>query len=172
MKARTHRLLERFSPPGLDVAREVRALRTGGVVAFIFSLTFFLRFFPARQALFRWDGLTYVLVSGEQMADFSVVLGSALYGFYILAVAALLTAALRRAYFEQDSKSIYTMRRLPRRETAQRCLVLPVLYALAALAAAFLLLCLYYFFYMAVTPAQCLPPHQWQRIWSVLSCWN
>ena len=72
MKARTHRLLERFSPPGLDVAREVRALRTGGVVAFIFSLTFFLRFFPARQALFRWDGLTYVLVSGEQMADFSV----------------------------------------------------------------------------------------------------
>lgn len=168
MKAAITKFLERFSPPGLDAVREMRALRAGGVVSFIFSLGFFLRFFSERSTLYEWNGLKNVLVSGRTMADFPAVLGGALYGFAALAVAALLTAALRRAYFEQDSKSIYTMRRLPRRETAQRCLVLPAIYALLALAAALLLLCLYYLFYMAVTPAQCLPPHQWQRIWSVI----
>ena len=69
------------------------------------------------------------------------------------------------SYF-QDSKSIYTMRRLPSVwELHRRCLTLPVCGMVIGLGTAFVLILLYYNVYIGLTPEICLTPGQWQKIW-------
>ena len=78
----------------------------------------------------------------------------------------VLLAAYHYAYHRQGSKSIYLMRRLPSKlELHRRCLTLPIAGILIALLTAFLLLLIYYAVYMNVTPAECLMPGQWQKLW-------
>ena len=73
------------------------------------------------------------------------------------------------ASFRQGSKNIYLMKRLPSRwELHRRCILLPALGMVGSLVMGFTLLMIYFAIYMLVTPDRCLPPDQWQKLWSVL----
>ena len=102
------------------------------------------------------------------MPDFTEILDRSLWGFLVAIIAALALIGVHYACHYQDSKSIYTMRRLPNRwELHRRCLTLPLLAAAVYLILAFVILLIFYAVYMNLTPDVCLTPGQWQKIWSV-----
>lgn len=148
--------LTRFVPPGVELSplRAAAACLTG-IAAFITLCVFSTR-------LSRWlDALTYQTA----MVDFCVVLGGALIPFFLLALCELAFLLYFYLTFFQGSKSIYLMRRLPRRELARRCLALPVSAAASTLLAAFAMLLICYAIYMVKVPDESLTPHQWQKLW-------
>lgn len=159
--------LDRWAPPGANWRTELKLLFWGLGLGFLFSLSFLAQFISERNSLFVWNGIERVLRQGVYMPDFVRVLGVSLMGFQLQVVMFMLgLAAGHYAAHWQGSKSIYLMRRLPSRwELHRRCLTLPAAGAFAGLLAAFLLLFVYYGVYMAFTPAPCLTPDQWTKLW-------
>jgi hypothetical protein len=161
--------LSRHAPPGFVLRPERRFFLAGMACAVLYSLGFLGRFFDARTNLYRYEGTKRVLLPGTLMPDFYVLLDNALIGFVVLALCMLVFILWHYLYHRQNSKSIYLMRRLPKRwELHRRCLTLPLAAVLLCLLAAGLLLLVYYWIYMAATPDVCLTPQQWQKLWSVL----
>mgnify|MGYP000928879343 FL=1 len=162
--------LSRHVPPGFDLGYELRFFAAGMTLAASWSLSFLYRFVSALWALYGYRGTERYLLPGAVMPDFHTLLGNALTGFLILAIwwiAAFVPA--HYAHHVVGSKSIYLMRRLPNRwELHRRCWTLPLSVVLLCLIVAAILLLTYYGIYMAATPEECLTPHQWQKIWSVL----
>ncbi len=158
----------RFVPLGMEAGQEKRWLIWGFSCSSGFSFLYFIfRCFRARQDLFitRVDGKRELL-EGAVMQDFREVLGIAFAGFAALALAMLGLAAFHYIYHRIGSRSIYLMRRLPDRfELHRRCLALPAAGIVLCAIACFLLLCIYYWIYIAMTPEQCLAPGQWQALW-------
>ena len=61
-----------------------------------------------------------------------------------------------------QSRSIYTMRRLPHaEELPRRCLAAPLAGVILSLLTMAILTALYYLIYRCATPAQCLNPQLW-----------
>ena len=86
------------------------------------------------------------------------LLGFSLWGCLLAALAMVALAAWHYGLHFRDSKSIYTMRRLPQRwELAKRCLTVPALAAAAYLTEAAVLLAIDFAIYRLATPAQALP---------------
>lgn len=162
--------LSRCAPPGLELKIEKRVFGWGMVLAVLFSLSFFIHFFNELERLLYWrNGAERTLRPNAVMPDFVEVLGNALLGFVILALCMAAFILVHYAYHHQGSKSIYLMRRLPNRwELHRRCITLPLAAVLLCLAAGFLLLLIYFAVYMRATPAVCLTPGQWRKIWSVI----
>ena len=160
--------LGRFVPPGTDAAQEKKWIVTGLACSAGFSLLYFIiRCCSAHNDLFatRLDGKRE-LIEGAVMLDFKDVLGIAFVGFAALSLAMLGLAAYHYIYHRIGSRSIYLMRRLPDRlELHRRCLALPAAGIVCCACAGFLLLCIYYWIYIAMTPEQCLVPGQWQALW-------
>lgn len=164
--------LRRYAPPGLELAMEGQMLFGGLLLSLLFSLSFLFRYSENYNDLYYWKEGTErvrVWIEGAIMPDFVVILGHALTGFWITATVMLSLIAVHYGYHHQGSKSVYLMRRLPDRwERHRRCLTLPILAALLALACGFVMLHLYFLLYMSVTPEQCLTPCQWRKIWREL----
>ncbi len=161
--------VEKYIPAGMDYWQEFKWLAIGAGLSFFYSLGFLFRLNGAYERLFRRIGMRKVLIEGAIMPDFPVILDKSLLGFGILVFGMIILAAYHYSYHYQGSKSIYLMRRLPDRfELWRRCLTLPLLFAAAALLLAGLLLLLYFGLYLLVTPAACLAPGQWQKIWQVI----
>lgn len=159
--------LKRWLPPGVDWGMERGWLILAFIAAFLYSLLAVGRIFSAADRLYRWQGGVRYLLQEERMEDYVVVLDDGLKGFLLVAVAMIALAVYHYAYHFQGSRSIYLMRRLPNRwELWRRCLTVPVTAALAALAAAGVLLGLYYLIYLSITPPECLVPGQWTRLWN------
>lgn len=159
----------RYAPLGINLGREGRFYVGGMVCAFAYSLSFLTRYGSAHSRLYTWIENKRTIRPGTVMEDFYQLLGSALTGFVIVAMCALVIIIYHYVYHRQGSKSIYLMKRLPNRfELHRRCLTLPILAALISLLAAGVLLLSYYGIYMACTPEECLSPGQWQKLWSVL----
>jgi len=158
--------LERLVPAGIDYRQELRWLRTGLWIAFVYSLGFFIKLLNEYGNLFEITvGNKRVLKGNAVMPDFVEVLGGSLVVFLILAVSTLALMAYHYRYHYQDSKSIYLMKRLPDRwELWRRCLTLPVIFAAFVVLAGAVLLIAYYGVYMLVTPKASLAPGQWQEI--------
>lgn len=162
------RALERFVPPGIEAGREVYWARGGLSISALFSfLCFIIRCVSARSKLFsRMPDGEKELIEGALMSPFRDVIGISFAGFAVIAAAMLGLAAYHYAYHRIGSRSIYLMRRLPDRfELHRRCLALPVAVIVLCAAASFILLCIYYWIYLAMTPEQCLVPGQWQMLW-------
>ena len=159
--------LSRFVPAGIDAVQEGKWVLKGlGCSAGFSFLLFIIRCSRARGDLFTTRLGKRVLIEGAVMSGFRDVLGIAFAGFAVLALAMLALAAYHYVYHRIGSRSIYLMRRLPdRSELHRRCLALPAAGIVCCVCAAFLLLCIYYWIYIAMTPAQCLVPGQWQALW-------
>lgn len=160
--------LSRHLPPGYPGEGERTFCLTGLVVSALYSLSFFVGYFRAYSELYEYEGRRRVLRAGAVMPDFADLIDHVFLGFLILAAAMLVFAALHYAYHWQGSRSIYLMRRLPRRfELHRRCLTLPVCMMLLCAACAFGLMVVYFAAYQLFTPSECVRPDQWYRIWRV-----
>jgi len=158
--------LDRYAPPGINLHGEKTFFIAGMLLSTLYSVTFLSRFGRYKDDLYHRVRGENVLIPGAVMQDFDFLLDKALWGFFLLCFCLVLLAAYHYAYHRQGSKSIYLMRRLPSKlELHRRCLTLPIAGILIALLTAFLLLLIYYAVYMNVTPAECLMPGQWQKLW-------
>lgn len=160
--------LEQYVPLGIEHRQQMRWIGIGVALSFLYSLGFLFRLSQEYHALFRVIGRKKVLIQGASMPDFVDILGNSLIGFLIVALCMLALLAYYYFYHYQGSKSIYLMKRLPRRwELMKRCVTLPVLSAVAVLLLSAMLLLLYFGIYFLVTPEPCLAPNQWYEFWSV-----
>ena len=158
--------LSRHAPPGLNLSMEKNTFLWGGAAAICWSFSCLFRLADEHRDLYKHVRGERVLQEGAIMTDFYIILGSSLLGFAVLALVMLAFAVYHYAYHRQGSKSIYLMRRLPNGwELHRRCLTIPIVSAVFCMVAAFILLCVYYWIYVAVTPKGCLTPGQWQKIW-------
>ena len=162
--------LLKHSPPGVDIEAERNWFIGGLVMAWLYSSGFLFRFNQAKNNLYEYyQGRRFRLIHDAQVPDFTDLLGRSLYAFLVLALMMIGVILLHYASHWQGSKSIYLMRRLPNRwELHRRCILLPVLAMGICLATAGITLAIYFAAYMLTTPDGCLPPDQWQKLWSVL----
>ena len=158
--------LTKFVPAGIDYRQEIRWIGLAFLISLIYSLSFFVTLLDQYDRLFERVGEVRYLIEGAMMPDFSELLGTRLIGFYVIPVGMLILMGYHYFYHYLGSKSIYLMRRLPNRWTLlKRCVTLPVIAILVSLGIAFVLLLIYYGIYHLATPASCLSPGQWQKIW-------
>lgn len=160
--------LKKISPPGIDLRSELGMYLVGLAAAFLNSLLFFVRFTDAYENLYvRTSEGVHVLLDGAVMESFGLLLGTALHGFFILALCSFVFVLYHYFYFSSNgSRALYTMKRLPDRLLlAKYCLTLPALMAIAAVICAFLILLLYFGFYMLAVPDECISAGQWAGIW-------
>lgn len=171
MRTKLARGLARLFPPGWPW--QVTAECTLGALLVCWCsavLLFLYRFDLAKMPLYA-PGSDHVLVGSARIVPFAQIFGHALLGFWIVALCMVLLPLFHYLWHWQGSKSIYLMRRLPRRgELVRRCLAGPAaLLALTLLAAALsVLLCM--LLYQALTPAGHLPEDPWAGIGGIL-CW-
>lgn len=159
--------LIKYSPPGMDLKPEKRVF-IWGITLSVFYSTFyyFARYAEAYHKLYERVGGRLTLNINAVMPDFRALLGQSLVGFIALSVVMLGFMIYHYIYYRQGSRSIYLMRRLPKKsEMHKRALTLPIIAVLICLAAAFILLMIYFAVYMLVTPKACRMPDQWQILW-------
>lgn len=158
----------RYAPLGMNLTAFKNILIWGGIAAVFWSFTFVAKLMDSFSSLFRTIRGNKVLRDGAIMPDFAELMKFALIGFLVIAVVMVVFIVYNYAYHRQGSKSIYLMRRLPNRlELHKRCIALPAAAVLLCIVAAFIMLCIYYWIYMAITPEECLTPGQWQKIWRI-----
>ena len=163
-----NRFLERNLPPGYRYKNELAlslAVFISGALNSI--LGYFREYSAARRSLYIFMVADSILDESRVMPDFIHILGDRLNILFILAALAfIIPSAIHYAYHHTGSKSIYLMRRLPKRsELHRRCLLIPLIYALVYVFVAAALLLIYYAVYIHRTPQACLTPNQWQKIW-------
>lgn len=159
----------RYGPPGLEIITERNYFLGGLGLSGVFSLGYLFKLAGEISDLYYYDGQIKILREGVVMPDFVEVLGNSLTGFWILCLCMLAVAAYHYASHWQGSKSIYVMRRLPKRmEMHRRCLTLPAVGVVVSVIAAFLVMAIYYGIYMLAVPEACLAPWQWQKIWAAI----
>ena len=152
--------MDRRVPPGLDWISEIKPWIAGMALSFLYSMSFFTRYFSAREQLYAaLPGGRKELLPGAVMVPFRVLAKDALWLFPLLAAAAFTVfAALHYMTFFRGSRSIWLMRRLPDAgELPRRCFTLPLILAAATLIFAGILALLFYAVYFFCTPAGCLP---------------
>ena len=161
--------LSRHAPPGMELKEEKTLFTVGMSLSVIFSVFYFgSRYSSALSDLYWRNGSIRTLKDGAIMIDFVEILGKGLLGFLIVSALMIAAAVMHYVYHFHESKSIYTMRRLPSRwELHRRCLTLPLVAIAIYLIMAFAILLILYTAYMKITPDVCLTPGQWQKIWSV-----
>lgn len=162
--------LSRYAPPGMELKEEKTLFSVGMVLSVLFSLLYYgNRYFDQLEKLYWGNGAQWTVIPGAVMPDFVEILGDALLGFLIVSALMVAATVMHYAYHYHESKSIYTMRRLPETlELHRRCLTLPICGLAISMAAAFLFLLAFYAVYMTMTPDICLTPNQWQKLWSVI----
>lgn len=140
---------ERYLPPGMSFRVQGMTLLIGLLVSFAYSLQFFDSYFEQYQLLFSEKGY---LNTDAAIDAFLPILGSALNGFYMLAVVMLLFSVWNWMYFYQESRSIYLMKRIRRKELYIRILTLPVLTSMAVLGLTGIVFLIYRGIYYGLTP--------------------
>ena len=158
--------LSKYAPPGYDFKFDKTFFFAVIGIATGLSFSYFFRFWSEKNSLYEYYLGEKTLIPGQVMPDFIEIFSGSLGGYFVLSLTMLLLIAVRYSYYYQHSKSIYLMKRLPTRfEMHRRCIIVPVIAALLCVAAAFLVLLLYFGHYMIFTPDACLTPGQWAKIW-------
>lgn len=148
------KFLARFSPPGFSTDRFFSFLLGGGFVSLLASLGYFFEYSKRYYDIV--DRETGRIWPHQKMPPLDEMLFQ--YGFETFAVACIAFVIANYLYFFQESKSIYTMRRLRSPwELHLRCWTLPVLGALLMLLCGWLVAALYALHYFTATPPELLP---------------
>lgn len=162
--------LSYHAPAGMGIKEEKKIFMIGMVASIMVSLSVFsTRYMDCYERLYWKNGAERTIIPEAIMPDFAEILGESFIGFKVVIALMIATAVMHYAYHFEESKSIYTMRRLPSVwELHRRCLTLPVCGIVISLVTAFVLLLIYYDVYMTVTPEICVTPGQWQKLWGRL----
>lgn len=160
---------QRNLPVGTDDDRVRHILRRYLLWSFFISLKA-----PLTALLEKNDSVAYVdgvLTAYKTVATIDYVMRGSLYGFVLLAAAMPFVALYFYSVHFQGSKSIYTMRRLPKRgELLRRCTLVPLLVMILSVVLFLMLKVAYYGFYVWVVPAEWREPGQWRRLWEGFLC--
>jgi len=151
---------DRYVPLGIDSGGEWKLLRWCLTAGSVWSVLLFIgHYSEAYSNLFFHRGFSQpMLREGAVMPMLFEIMAGSEAVFLLVCAAMPVWAAYHYYYHYAGSKSIYLMRRLPERwELHLRCLALPAVGILSALALQGLLGSLYYLVYILVTPRQCLP---------------
>lgn len=158
--------ISRFLPLGVDAHSFLVGFGVCLAASVLYSFLFLGRLANAYGELFYVDISGKHIFEGALMPDFVELLKGTLSVFWLTGVAVMLSAVFLYATHFQGSKSIYLMRRLPKKnELFFRCVPLPVLAGMLIWLMAIVMLLLYFVLYLKVTPSECLQPGQWQKLW-------
>lgn len=154
----------RWVPAGLDGGKEIKWIGFGlGFGALTAVILFLGHYYDALEKLY-WNmpaplaGAERSPIPGAVMTPFVRLLPGCGTVFALICAVMPFLAAYHYLHHRRGAKSIYLMRRLPRRwELHRRCLSLPALGAVASLGTLGLLGIVFYGVYLLCTPAQCLP---------------
>lgn len=151
---------ERFFPPGYAYEWERNIAGLLFAIGAGLSLSFFNRLYHTREMLCDYDNGTrqWFLRKGVVAASFTELIREH-WRFYVPFVLFLaIMVSCHYFYYYRESKSIYLMRRLPRRGvTLGSCVKGPFLGLAVGAAALAALYLLYYGTYLLVIPRECLP---------------
>lgn len=171
MRSKLARCLARLFPAGWPWKTTVEVTLCALMVSWCSAVLCFLIHFDEAKIPLYISLSQRTLDRSTPIAPFAMIFGRGLLGFWIVALCLVLLPLFHYLWHWQGSKSIYLMRRLPRRgELWRRCLAGPaVLLALTLLAAVLaVLLCI--LLYQTLTPAGHLPENPWEGIGGIL-CW-
>ncbi len=157
-------------PPGYDGENEYKRIRLFFGIAIGWSFQFFFRYYDAYKDLF-YDvsHMSYTgygsmglqdgdLLPNAKIEPFMEILGSSMLFFVPLILSILVAGAVHYMYYSQGSKAILLVRRLPDRHYIWKtCVLGPIIGLLVSFITMGVLLGIYYWIYMTVTPAVCLP---------------
>lgn len=168
LKKCAHLVLSGFFPPGFAWQQEILWDIAGLIFSFLYStFTFGTRFSRNLEKLYVPDSVPKILLEGAQMTDFIHIFHGCLLGFFILMIWCIPQTVLHYRYHYQGSKSIYLMRRLPRRgELHKRCVTVPAAVLLLTGFSAFVTMLFFFGIYHLLTPDAALTPDQWHKLWS------
>lgn len=164
-----NKFLNKKSPPGTDVTKEVRLFITGWIISFVFSLFDFLgKYVLEYNNLFENVSGEIVFKTYVKMPYFRSLIRYSFYGYIILAFCAVCLIVFHYSQFFIGSKSIYLMKRLPKRnEIHIRACTLPIFAILIILISVFVIIMFYFAIYMIFTPNVCIASGQWQNLWRI-----
>ena len=148
---------KKFDPPGMDTAKEEGLFAVGTFCSFLWSTLYFSNeFSDAYRHL--WRGKTGKVLGGEAMEPFFELFGRSLSGYPMIMLCMFVTVWMRYSYYQQGSKSIYLMRRLPDSNLFHRtCWVIPMSRVGICALVCGLQLLLSFIAYVVITPDVCLP---------------
>ena len=162
--------LSRLYPLGWPWQKELRY--TGVALGFAALYAFFRFVFPMQQAinqLYQLQGQKRVLIPGAVVPPFPALYQGAAAGFVLVVLCLILLPIFQYRWHYQGSRSIYLMRRLPRRwDLARRCLAGPALELVCTALCALAMLLLCFLWYWLFTPAGHLPEDVWAGIGGLL----
>lgn len=150
--------LEQYAPPGIPIVQEVRYWGIGMTICTFWCLQFIFRYWEERSSLYYQRAGRLILFEDACMPAFQDLTANLFVIFYFVIIYCVLLAVYHYFYHYQGSKMIYLMRRLPDKwELHIRCLLLPIVAGMIALAYRYMLEMLFYAIYILFTPSQCLP---------------
>ncbi len=150
--------LSRITPPGISLRTHGYMLVIGNLVCLLFSSSYFGRLMSAYEMLYRFSGGKRVLVEGAVMPRFGELLGDGSLLFFLLSAMLFLLCVYHYTYYFHGSKSIYLMKRLPKRGVIlKQIFLLPLCLSIMTLLFSLLVHGIYLAVYFLVTPVLCLP---------------
>ena len=158
-------------PPGYDGERELKKICIVYGAAVVWSFQFFYRYYDAYKDLF-YNARTMILsdrylgmglehgdlLPGAKIQSFGDILSWSLLFFLLLILEIVTAGVMHYLYYRQGSRTILLIRRLPDRKYLWKtCGLGPMLAMAVCLVTIGVLLGLYYWIYVTMTPAVCLP---------------
>lgn len=149
---------EKYFPPGYPYEMERNGAGLLLLLGTALSLSFFGKLYSAAGSLYEYKNGARVLREGALAVPFRR-LAAEHWSFYLPFLLFLaVTAVFHSIYYHQKTKSIYLMKRLPRRWAfLKTCVQAPLLGLCAGAVLAGALYLLYYGSYLLVIPGECLP---------------
>lgn len=158
--------IERFSPPGYNTKWEKRFMIFGISLSVFISLSFVACLIADIKSLYYVDGGKRYLKENAICATFPEIAGALFYCFTVTAVTCLFFIAIRRLYLNQNSKSIYTVKRLPHTAPVFKLVApAPIIYFLSMLFIKYSVLLVYLLVYLISVPKQALPANWFEGFW-------
>ena len=159
-------MIERYSPPGYNVKWEKRFITVSLVISTLLSLGFFANLIRSVNRLYFFDGGKRYLKANASCSLFSENIGVLMHGFTVTAITCIFFMIIRKAYLYQNSKSIYTVRRLPIKIPVFRItLPVPLMYFLTVLLVKYIILVVYMLVYLLSVPKEAIPIDWLDGIW-------
>ena len=158
-------------PPGYDGESEYKRIRIFFWIAVVWSFQFFFRYYNAYKDLFynassmmlstKYSGMGLQhgdLLPGAKIEPFGDILAGSMLLFIPLILTVAAAGVVHYLYYNQGSRTIWLIRRLPDRKYLWKtCGLGPVFGMAVCLVTMGVLLGLYYWIYVTVTPVVCLP---------------
>ncbi len=159
--------LKKIIPVGFNLKSEIWIFASALAVGICRALLFFQVYLNEYNRLFEIEFDKRVLITGRKMSDLYEITDGVFDGFIIAIFIFVFLACYHYIYHGRDSKSIYTMKRLPNKyELHRRCLAAPLIGITLCIILSLTFLLIFYHYYMTKTPAECLFPDQWERLWT------